>query len=84
VGVARLSWPAVGANRLREAREREGLSRAALARSAGLNDKTLQRAEAGDPVSSVTLNRIVKALNRLPDALEKYTIERLFGEESEA
>lgn len=68
-------------NRLREVRESEGISRAALARSAGLVEKTVQRAEAGEPVSNVTRHKIVKALNRMPDKLRSYSVDDVFPTE---
>jgi transcriptional regulator with XRE-family HTH domain len=69
----------MGEIQLREVREHEGLSRAALGRAAGVSERTLQRAEAGEEVSTVTKHKIAKALNKLPDALDRYTVEGLFG-----
>ncbi len=64
--------------KLRSIREREGLSRATLARLADLSEKTLQRAEAGEPISEVTRNRILKALNALPNGLSTYVMKNVF------
>jgi transcriptional regulator with XRE-family HTH domain len=63
---------------LRTVREQEGLSRAALARAAGVSEKTLQRLELGKNASTVTKAKVVKALNRLPDRLQTYTSAGLF------
>lgn len=66
------------ASRLRNAREAEGVSRAELARRSGVSERTLQRAEAGDDLSTVTKHKIIKAFNKLPDGLRVYTISDLF------
>jgi transcriptional regulator with XRE-family HTH domain len=66
---------------LREIREREGISRAALARATGLSEKTLQRAEAGELVSSVTQHRILNAFNKNSDRLRDYDLAELFPAE---
>lgn len=68
-------------NRVQEVRESEGLSRAALARSAGMADRTLQRMESGAQVAEATKGKLVKALNRLPDKLRDYTVDYLFSNE---
>ena len=67
--------------RLRQVRESEGLSRPELARAAGLSDKTLQRAENGNAVSGVTRHKIVNALNRRTERLQKYDVSDLFPDE---
>jgi transcriptional regulator with XRE-family HTH domain len=63
---------------LKEVREREGLTRAALGRAAGVSDRTLRRIEEGGAVSEATKGKVVKALNRLPDRLADYSVESLF------
>lgn len=69
----------MGKTPLRQAREREGLTRMDLARIAGLAEKTLQRAEAGEEVSVVTQNRIINALNRRTERLRDYDVADLFA-----
>ena len=65
--------------RLREIREKEGLSRAELARLAHLSDKTLLRAESGGQISKPSQNAIVNALNRRDERLREYTVGRVFS-----
>lgn len=69
-------------NRVREVRESEGLSRAALALQAGLADRTLKRLESGAPVAGATKGKVLKALNRLPDRLRNYKAEDVFPSDS--
>jgi transcriptional regulator with XRE-family HTH domain len=65
--------------RLRIAREEEGITRAQLARESGVSDKTLERAEKdGGKVKNTTRYRIVNALNRRGDRLREYDVQELF------
>jgi transcriptional regulator with XRE-family HTH domain len=64
------------AGKLREAREKEGLTRAQLARESGVSEKTLQRAEEdGRKVKGTTRYKIINALNRRKDRLRKYDVK---------
>jgi transcriptional regulator with XRE-family HTH domain len=68
-------------NKLREVREGEGLSRAALAREARLSDRTLKRIEDGEKgynPTPVTMNKLRNALNRIPMASRKYDLSDIF------
>lgn len=71
----------MGANRVKEAREKEGMPRAAFARLAEISDRTLQRLEAGTTVTEVTKNKVVNAFNRLPNKQRIYTSDFLFRKE---
>ena len=64
---------------LRDTREGLGLSRPDFARRAGLSDKTVERAEAGENVSNVTKNRIVNAFKSL-DKDQAFTLADFFPE----
>jgi DNA-binding XRE family transcriptional regulator len=68
--------------KLRQVREREGLSRPALSRLASVSEKTIQRAEAGDDVMSITKHKLVNALNRREERLQDYEVEEVFPENS--
>lgn len=69
-------------SQLRESRKREGQTLVALARRAGVSERTLRRAEDGGSISEVTRSKIVKAFNKIPDRLRDYTAEELFGADS--
>lgn len=67
-------------HRLRKIREAEGLTRSDLARRAQVSERTLQRIENEESEPSpVTMNRIVKALNRTPNKLKEYQVNSVFG-----
>ena len=66
-------------NRLRGVREQEGVTRAELARLAGISVRTVQRAEEGQAISLVTKSRILKALNRVQDRAMDYALDYIFG-----
>lgn len=66
------------ATKLRRAREREGQSRAALARLAGVSERTLRRAEDGEAISEVTKGKILKGFHKVPDRLRDYSYGDLF------
>lgn len=68
----------LSANRLREIREREGLSRAALARLAELSDRTVQRIEDGGDAAPATVGKLLKGLNRAPNRLQAYSQDDVF------
>ncbi|HWX45084.1 MAG TPA: helix-turn-helix transcriptional regulator [Solirubrobacteraceae bacterium] len=71
---------------LRQLREREGLSRAALAREARLNERTLKRIEDGEDGYSptrVTMNKLRNALNRNPTRSRDYELADLFPSDGE-
>lgn len=66
---------------LRKVREGEGLSRAALAREARLNERTLKRIEDdedGYTPTRVTMNKLRNALNRIPTCTREYDLADLF------
>ena len=63
---------------LRRIRESEGVQRAELARLSGVSERTLRRVEAGILVSAVMQNRIVNALNRLPNRHRDYATDDLY------
>jgi len=66
---------------LREVREGEGLSRAALAREARLSERTLKRIEDGEKgyaPTPVTMNKLRNALNRIPTISRKYDLGEIF------
>ncbi len=70
--------------RLRDVREREGLSRAALAREARLNERTLKRIEDeedGYAPTPVTMNKLCNALNRRQDRVREYSLNDIFPEQ---
>lgn len=74
------------ANRLRELREGEGLSRAALAREARLSDRTLKRIEDGEKgyrPTPVTMNKLRNALNRVPTASRSFELADIFPDHAE-
>jgi DNA-binding XRE family transcriptional regulator len=68
-------------NSLRDVRESEGLSRAALARVAGLNERTLKRIEDEDDgytPTAVTMNKLCNALNRRQERIRDYQLSDVF------
>jgi DNA-binding transcriptional regulator YiaG len=71
----------MNANHVREVREKEGWSRAAHARAAGVSDRTIKRAEEGARVSSPIQHRLLNALNKKPDRLQDYVMRDLFPDE---
>jgi transcriptional regulator with XRE-family HTH domain len=66
-------------SKLRQVREREGLSRAELAQLSDLSERTIQRGENGANITNLTKNRILNALNRRPERLREYEFDDLFG-----
>jgi transcriptional regulator with XRE-family HTH domain len=74
-------------SKLREVREGEGLSRAALAREARLSDRTLKRIEDGEKgyqPTPVTMNKLRNALNRVPDVSHTYELADLFPDQADS
>lgn len=66
-------------NNVEQARRREAVSRAHLARLAGIAEKTLKRVEeAARNVAPRTKDKILKAFNSLSDKQRSYTFEDLF------
>ncbi len=66
-------------NRLKEIREQEGLTIAKLAVLAGVSAKTISRLEKGSRnAAPATKGLIIKALNKIPDKLQEYTLEDVF------
>lgn len=68
-------------NSLRDVRESEGISRAALAREARLSDRTLKRIEDeedGYAPTPVTMNKLCNALNRRDERTRDYKLSDVF------
>src|SRR6476469_3470718 len=64
--------------KLRKAREREGLTLVQLAREAEISEKTLRRAEKnGERVKDTTRYKIINALNRREHRLKEYDTDLL-------
>lgn len=61
---------------LKEIREREGIPQVYISRTSGLSDTTIRAAERGKVNTPTTLNRIVKAVNRLGDT--EYELSDIF------
>ena len=60
-------------------RNHEAISRAELARLAGISERTLKRVEDGVPtISQNTRAKVVKGFNALMKKQRKYTTEHLF------
>ena len=60
-------------------RNHEAISRAELARLAGISERTLKRVEDGVPtISQNTRAKVVKGVNELMNKQRKYTTEYLF------
>lgn len=59
---------------LRTIRKNKGLSRMELAYKAGVSEKTIFRAETGQPVRRVTLARICSVLGVIVDEVEGLNI----------
>jgi transcriptional regulator with XRE-family HTH domain len=89
-----LSWTSTGSfpifaamsARLRQLREEEGLSRAALARAAGLSERTIKRIEDGDmeyAPTAVTKNKLRLGLNRSATNRHDYSLTELFPDEEQ-
>jgi DNA-binding XRE family transcriptional regulator len=73
-------------NSLRDVREGEGLSRAALAREAHLSDRTLKRIEDeedGYTPTPVTMNKLCNALNRRQERTRDYKVSDVFPDDQE-
>lgn len=72
-------------NSLRQLREEEGLSRASLARAAGLSDRTVKRIEDEDGYlpTTVTKHKIRNGLNRTASSGREYELDDLFDEREE-
>jgi transcriptional regulator with XRE-family HTH domain len=64
--------------KLREVREREGLSRTELAGLAGAGERTIQRAEKGESISARMRSRILNGFNRHQRRLQEYKMDDLF------
>jgi transcriptional regulator with XRE-family HTH domain len=71
-------------NSLRDVREGEGLSRAALAREARLNERTLKRIEDeedGHTPTPATMNKLCNALNRRQERIREYQLSDVFPDQ---
>lgn len=70
--------PGRESNRLREIREAEGLSQAALAHLANLSARTINRVEKGLPCAPATKGRIAKVFIKMTNGLKSYVSEDIF------
>lgn len=71
------------ASKLRQVREGEGLSRAALARAAGLSERTIKRIEdeeADYAPTVVTKNKLRNGLNQHASSGQRYALNDLFSD----
>ena len=59
--------------------EKRGLSREELAREAGVNPRTVQRAEQGGPISPDSIQRLAKVLGVSPEVLEDEDLLTRYG-----
>lgn len=64
--------------KLRQVREREGLSRAELGRISGVSERTIQRAEAGSLTMPTIRYKLLNALKRRSERLQTYALDDLF------
>lgn len=68
-----------GGNRLRKVRLAEGLSKAELARLAGISAQTITNIEnSNHSARPETKHKIVNGLNRNPDKIKTYAVEDVF------
>lgn len=79
-----MNGQANGASELQRVRETEGLSRAALARAAGVSDKTIERAEHSETVRRETKFKILKGLNLLSEHKPAYKLTDIFPDEQDS
>jgi transcriptional regulator with XRE-family HTH domain len=74
--------PSENTSELQRLRQSEGLSRAQLAREAGVSDRTIKRGEDGAKLRTETRYRIVRGLNSLSEHEPPYEIDDVFPEAS--
>ena len=66
-------------NRVKESRDKEAISRAGLARKAGIAERTIKRVEDNSlTIAPLTKNKLVNGFNVIENKKRTYTLEYLF------